>query len=58
MKNPLKVAIKIDKASTFDIEDLVQHLKIYKNGNHTPLVVSYNQTAPIVSKIIENHWPI
>ena len=47
---------KIDKANIFDREDLLQHLKISKNGNRIPLVLPYNQKAPNVSKILEKHW--
>ena len=49
---------KIDKAKSFDRAVLLNYSKVPKNGNYIPLVISYNRTAPNVSKIMQKHWPI
>ena len=48
---------KIDKANNFDRANLLSHSKISESTNHMPLLITYNQTAPNVSKIIQKHWP-
>ena len=49
---------KIDKVNNFDRANLLNHSKISNSKNCIPLIITYNETAPNISKIIQKHWPI
>ena len=49
---------KFGKVNNFDRADLLNFWRISQKENHIPLVISYNWTAPNMSKIMQKLLPI